>query len=251
MGQKVDPKSFRLGIIKSWSSNWFAEKNYADLLHRDLTLRRAIRERLPNSGIGEIEIESQADQVKVKVFTSKPGLVIGRQGIALEELRQDLSHQFDEKIEISVLEVRKPELCAQFIAETVAEQITRRFPFRRAAKQAIKRARDLGIKGIKLRIAGRLNGADIARKESFKEGNIPLHTLRSNIDLGKAVARTTYGAIGVKAWTYKGEIFQQDEKAKKITEDRNWLAESRKKTDTSPRAREMGRLETELTKNPR
>lgn len=245
MGQKVHPKSFRLGVIKNWSSRWFVQKDYAEILHRDLTLRRAIRERLKNSGIGEIEIERQSDNVKVNIFTSKPGMVIGRQGAALEELRQDLSHQFGEKIELNVLEVNKPECEAQLIADSIAEQISRRMPFRRVIKQAVARGKEGGLLGVKVRVAGRLNGADIAREESFKQGNIPLHTLRSNVDFGQAVARTTYGAIGIKVWTCQGEVFARDEQGQKRAADKAWLAESRQGPERSGKA---GRLEEELSK---
>lgn len=245
MGQKVNPKSFRIGGIKSWSSRWFSKKNYADLLHRDIALRKAIKERLAGSGIGEIEIERSSGKVKVSIFTSKPGMVIGRQGAALEDLRQDISSQFDEKIEINISEVRKPELSAQLIAESIAEQIERRMPYRRVAKQMLKKSMEAGLKGVKIRIAGRLNGADIARDETFKDGNIPLHTLRADVDFGKVAARTTYGAIGIKVWTYKGEVFMKDKTAAKIEEDKSWLAESRR-AEEEAKEEPVGRLEEEL-----
>jgi small subunit ribosomal protein S3 len=247
LGQKVHPKSFRLGIIKQWSSRWFARKNYANLLHRDITLRKAIKKRLHDGGIGEIKIERNTNNVKVNIFTSKPGVVIGRQGAALEDLRSDLSHQFNENIEINIVEIRKPETEAQLIADNIANQIERRMPYRRVAKQSVTRGIESGLRGIKIRVAGRLNGADIAREETFKDGNIPLHTIRADVDFGYAMAKTTYGAIGVKVWTYKGEIFVRDAKDAQKEADKKWLAESRKnekKTNEEP----AGRLEEELAK---
>ncbi|MCF7845799.1 MAG: 30S ribosomal protein S3 [Candidatus Peribacteraceae bacterium] len=244
MGQKVNPKSFRLGAIKSWSSRWFSKKNYVNLLHRDVTLRKAIKERLKESGVGEIEIERSSGSVKVNVHTSKPGMVIGRQGAALEELKSDIEQQFGDKIEINIVEVAKPDSVAQLIAESVANQIERRMPFRRAAKQAVKKGMDSGLKGIKVRVAGRLNGADISREETFKEGNIPLHTIRADVDYGEVPAKTTYGQIGVKVWVYRGEVFNNDTAAAQREEDQSWLAESRK--DRASSKQEKGRLEEEL-----
>ncbi|MFH0776588.1 MAG: 30S ribosomal protein S3 [Patescibacteria group bacterium] len=243
MGQKVNPKSFRLGTIKSWSSRWFSKKNYVALLHRDINLRRAIKERLKDSGVGEIEIERSSGSVKVNVHTSKPGMVIGRAGVALEELKRDIAQQFGDKIEINIIEVAKPDAVAQLIAESVAGQIERRMPYRRVAKQAVKKGMDSGLKGIKIRVAGRLNGADISRDETFKEGNIPLHTIRADVDYGEVPAKTTYGQIGVKVWVYRGEVFLNDAGAAQREEDQNWLAESRKDRSSS---KEKGRLEEEL-----
>lgn len=244
MGQKVNPKSFRIGSIRSWSSRWFSKKNYVNLLHRDITLRQAIKERLKESGVGEIEIERSSGSVKVNVHTSKPGMVIGRQGAALEELKKDIEQQFGDTIEINIVEVAKPDSVAQLIAESVANQIERRMPFRRAAKQAVKKGIDAGLKGVKVRVAGRLNGADISREETFKEGNIPLHTIRADVDYGEVPAKTTYGQIGVKVWVYRGEVFANDDGAAKREEDQSWLAESRK--DRSSKKEEKGRLEEEL-----
>ncbi|MFH1375161.1 MAG: 30S ribosomal protein S3 [Patescibacteria group bacterium] len=245
MGQKVHPKSFRIGTIKTWSSRWFSKKDYANLLHRDITLRRAIKERLKESGIGEIGIERSSGNVKVSVYTSKPGMVIGRQGAALEELKSDIEQQFGDKIEINIVEVQKPDTNAQLIAEAVANQIERRFPFRRAAKQAVGRGMENGLKGIKIRVAGRLNGADISREETFKDGNIPLHTIRADIDIGLVAAHTTYGKIGIKVWTYKGEVFARDSDGARREEDREWLAESRK-GEGAVHKEEKGRLEQEF-----
>jgi len=246
LGQKINPKSFRLGGIKSWSSRWFSKKKYAETLHRDIILRKAIKERLKESGVGEIEIERSSGSVKVNIHTSKPGMVIGRQGIALEELKSDIEAQFGDKIETNIIEVSKPDSVAQLIAENVANQIERRMPFRRVAKQAVKKGMESGLRGIKIRVAGRLNGADISREETFKEGNIPLHTIRADVDYGEIPAKTTYGQIGVKVWTYRGEVFLRDANLAQHKEDQNWLAESRKDKDSSPEKKEEGRLEKEL-----
>jgi small subunit ribosomal protein S3 len=245
MGQKVHPKSFRLGVNKSWSSRWFSKKDYAHLLHRDITLRAAIKERLKDSGISQVEIERSRGSVKINIFTSKPGIIIGRQGAAIEDLRQELTHRFGETIEINIVEVRKPDIEAQLIAENIADQISRRLPYRRASKQALIRGMEGGLIGVKIRVAGRLNGSDIARDETFKEGNIPLHTLRSDVDFGTATARTTYGAIGIKVWTYKGAIFAGDTTSKQA-ENQDWLAESRK-GHKAKKDEGAGRLAAELT----
>lgn len=249
MGQKVHPNSFRLGVNRSWASRWFSKKGYASLLHRDITLRKAIKERLNDSGIAKIEIERQVGSVKVHIFTSKPGIIIGRQGAAIEELRTELSARFGEKIEVNIIEVKKPDLDAQLIAENIASQIERRLPYRRAVKQGMARAIENGLVGVKIRIAGRLNGADIARSEIYKEGNIPLHTLRANVDYATVMAKTTFGAIGVKVWTYKGDIFGYGDEEAKAAADQDFLAEtSKRKTRKKPAAEETGRLEKELTK---
>lgn len=244
MGQKVNPKSFRLGGIKTWGSRWFSQRDYADLLHRDITLRKAIKERLKESGVAEIQIERNSGSLKVNVFTSKPGMVIGRQGAALEELRQDLTNQFGDKIEINIVEVQKPETHAQLIAENIAAQIERRMPYRRVVKQVVARAMEGGLLGVKVRVAGRLNGADISRDETFKDGNIPLHTIRADVDFASLPAKTTYGQIGIKVWTYKGEVFNKDLRSARKQADQNWLAESRK--DTAKQEEPVGRLEAEL-----
>jgi len=205
VGQKVNPIAFRLGVNKSWVSRWFTgKKEYAAQLHRDITLRRALTARLKDSGLSHIEIERSTGSVVVSIHTSKPGIIIGRQGAAIEELRQELSNRFGEKIEVNVVEVSKPEANAQLIAESVASQLERRMPYRRAVKQSVQRAMESGVKGIKIRIAGRLNGSDIARNEIYKEGNIPLHTLRADVDYAAFRARTTYGIIGVKVWVNQG-----------------------------------------------
>ena len=243
MGQKVNPKSFRLGTVSSWASRWFApRREYAAVLHRDITLRRAIEERLVDSGLSRIEIERTSNDVKVHIFTSKPGIIIGRQGASIEELRADLSHRFGERIEVNIVEIKKPDADAKLIAENIARQIERRMPYRRIAKMAVTRAMENGLQGVKVRVAGRLNGADISRAEFFKEGNIPLHTIRADVDYAMARANTTYGVIGIKVWTCRGEVF--DKGAALSNDNASWLAESRKPKKEA--AEEKGRLEEEL-----
>ncbi|MDD4352609.1 MAG: 30S ribosomal protein S3 [Candidatus Gracilibacteria bacterium] len=208
MGQKVHPYIFRVGISKGWKSTWYADKNYHNLLHEDLKLRKYLMKKLGDAGIAEIEIQRSADQITVLIHTSKPGIIIGRSGSNIDVLREDVRRQVGANVEVKVIEIRKPDLNAQLIADNVALQLERRIPFRRACKQAIERAREAGVKGIKISLSGRLNGAEIARNEVFKEGNVPLHTLRADIDYALGKARTTYGAIGVKVWLYHGLIFK-------------------------------------------
>lgn len=243
MGQKVNPKSFRLGTVQNWASRWFARRrDYAATLHRDITLRRAVNARLQDSGISKVEIERSANDVKVHIFTSKPGIIIGRQGAAIEELRADLSSRFGEKIEVNIVEIKKPDAEAKLIGDSIARQIERRIAYRRAAKQAMMRAMENGVLGVKVRIAGRLNGADISRAEFFKEGNIPLHTIRADVDYATSEAKTTYGIIGIKVWTYKGEVFGRGAVG---GDDKAWL----KATSRGSKKKETGRLEDELA-NP-
>jgi len=208
MGHKVHPYIFRIGISKGWKSNWYADKkDYAKLLHKDLKLRKYLLKKLPDAGIADVEINRSADQITVIIHTSKPGIIIGRSGSNIDLLRDDLKKKINSNVELKDVEIRKPDLNAKIIAENIARQLERRMPYRRACKQALERAGDAGAKGIKIKVAGRLNGAEIARNEVFKEGNVPLHTLRADIDYATAVARTTYGAIGIKVWTYNGLIF--------------------------------------------
>jgi len=208
MGHKVHPHVFRIGINKGWKSNWYAGKgDYANLLHKDLKLREYILKKLPDAGIATIEINRSADQITVTVHTSKPGVIIGRSGSNIDILRDDLRKKTNNNIELKVVEIRKPDLNAKIVAENVARQLERRIPYRRACKQALERAGEAGVKGIKIKVAGRLNGAEIARNETFKEGNVPLHTLRADIDYATAVAKTTYGTVGIKVWVYHGLVF--------------------------------------------
>lgn len=208
MGQKVSPKGLRVGIIKDWDSRWFADKrHYSDLLIEDQKVRKYIKEKLYQAGISSIQIERAANtRIKVFIFTAKPGIVIGKSGSSVEALRRDLEKMTGKKVNITIQEVKKPEIDAQLVAESVASQLERRISFRRAIKQSVGRAMRMGAGGIKISVSGRLGGAEIARTEWYTEGKVPLHTLRADIDYGVAEAQTTYGHLGVKVWIYKGEI---------------------------------------------
>ncbi|MCK9445141.1 MAG: 30S ribosomal protein S3 [Tissierellaceae bacterium] len=207
MGQKVNPHGLRVGIIKDWDSKWYADKNtFSDYLVEDHKIREFIKRKLFISGVSKIEIERAANRVKISVYTSKPGMVIGKGGSGVEELRQDIEKLTKKSVVINVEEIKIPELDAQLVAENIAGQLERRVSFRRAMKQAIQRTMRFGGKGIKTSVSGRLGGADMARTEGYSEGTIPLQTLRADIDYGFAEADTTYGKLGVKVWLYKGEI---------------------------------------------
>lgn len=219
MGQKVNPHGLRVGINKDWSGKWYAsKKEYADLLIEDNKLRDYIKNRLYEAGISKIDIERAAERVKIHVHTSKPGIVIGKGGSSIEQLRKELQKMTDNKVMVNILEVKKPETDAQLVAENVALQLENRISFRRAMKQVMGRAMKNGAQGIKVACSGRLGGAEIARTEHYHEGTIPLQTLRADIEYGFAEANTTYGKIGVKVWVYKGEILPQ--KAKKEGSDK-------------------------------
>jgi small subunit ribosomal protein S3 len=219
MGQKVHPYGFRLGVIKTWNSKWYEQKNYAAWFHEDLTLKRVVKEHLANAGIAAVEIERAASKVKIIIYTSRPGIVIGKGGKGVEELKKGDGKKFPglvkftnaapDDIVIDVQEVRKPDTNAQLVAETVCTQLERRVSFRRAMKKAVGAAMKLGAKGIRIRCAGRLGGSEMARVESYREGRVPLHTLRADIEFGQAEAHTTYGAIGTKVWLFKGEVLPQ------------------------------------------
>ena len=219
MGQKVNPKSLRIGITGTWSSKWYAsKKDYAKKFHADLALKKYLREKLKTAGIVEVEIERSAKKVVANISAAKPGLIIGRQGVAIDDLRVDLKKEFNENIEVNIKEVAQPDLAAPLIAELVVAQVERRVAYRRAVKLGIRKAIEAGAKGIKIQISGRLNGVEISRSEIYKEGNIPLHTLRADIDYVKRVANTTYGVIGIKVWIYRGLVFKYKKTKKKITE---------------------------------
>lgn len=208
MGHKVHPTGIRLGIAKDWNSKWFAnKKQYAGFLAADLKVRELLRKKLAQAGISKILIERPANNARVTIHTARPGVVIGKRGEDIEKLRKEVSDVMGVPAHINVSEVRKPELDAQLVAESIAQQLERRIMFRRAMKRAVGNAMRLGALGIKVNVAGRLNGAEIARSEWYREGRVPLHTLRADIDYGFAEARTTYGVIGIKTWIYKGEIF--------------------------------------------
>ena len=207
MGQKVNPHGLRVGVIKDWSSKWYAEKGqFADYLVEDNNIRKYLKKRLYNAGISDIEIERTSDRVRVTIYTAKPGFVIGKGGAEIEKVKKELTRFTDKKLIVDIKEVRRPDLDAQLVAENIAQQLENRISFRRAMKSAIQRTMKAGAKGIKTSASGRLGGADIARTEFYSEGTIPLQTLRADIDYGFAEANTTYGRVGVKAWIYKGEI---------------------------------------------
>ncbi len=210
MGQKTHPVGFRLGIVRDWNSTWFSGKGYADWLNEDQLLRRYILKRLDAAGIAWIKIRRHREKVTIIVGTSRPGVVIGRKGQQADKLRAELQKMIGKDVKLDVEEIKKPELSAPLVAEHVASQLTGRVSFRRAMKKSIATAMRMGARGIKIRCAGRLGGAEMARVESYKDGSVPLHTLRADIDYGTATARTTYGAIGVKVWICKGEVFPAD-----------------------------------------
>ena len=207
MGQKVNPHGLRVGVIKDWDSKWYADKkNFADLLVEDNNIRKYVKKKLYTAGISKIEIERAANRVKVSIYTAKPGMVIGRGGAGVEELRAEIEKLTDKSVVINVEEIKNQDLDAQIVAETIAESLERRVAFRRAMKQAIQRTMRQGALGIKTSVAGRVGGADMARTEGYSEGTIPLQTLRADIDYGFTEADTTYGKVGVKVWIYKGEV---------------------------------------------
>ena len=214
MGQKVNPIGIRVGINRTWDSRWFDDHNYADKLVQDLALRKYVQEKLKPAGISKVVIERAAKNTRVTVYTARPGVIIGKKGADIETLRKELSTRAGSDVALNIVEVRKPELDAQLVAEGVCQQLERRVSFRRAMKRAVQSTLRLGGLGIRLNVSGRLGGADIARMEWYREGRVPLHTLRADIDYGFAEALTTYGIIGVKAWIYKGDVMVQDPMAR-------------------------------------
>ena len=221
MGQKVNPHGMRLGINKTWDSKWYANNNdFSKLLEKDIKIRRFLEKRLDPTGISKVEIERNTKRTEVIIHTSKPGIIIGRGGEEIEKLKKELSNLTSEFVQISIADVKKPDVDAQLVAQSIASQIENRASFRMAQKRAIRNAMKNGVKGIKTLVSGRLNGADIARGEGYTEGTIPLHTLRADIDYATAEADTTYGKIGVKVWIYKGEILTSN-KTRNIRNDRN------------------------------
>jgi small subunit ribosomal protein S3 len=212
MGHKVHPIGIRLGIVKDWKSKWFTgSRQFPDYLHTDLTVRDFIKRKLSHASVGRIEIERLAGKANITIYTARPGIVIGKKGEDIEALRREVSAMMGIVTHIRIEEIRKPEVDAQLVAESVAQQLERRIMFRRAMKRAVTNAMRLGAQGIKINVAGRLGGAEIARSEWYREGRVPLHTLRADIDYGLAEARTTYGVIGVKVWVFKGEVFDETE----------------------------------------
>ena len=206
MGQKVNPVGFRLGVIRSWDSKWFEQKNYAKWLHQDIKLREYVKEKLNAAGISRVEIERAANKVKVSVHTARPGIVIGKRGAEIDKIKKDLQKFTENEVFLNVVEVRKAEVDAQLVAENIATQLERRIAFRRAMKKAVQTSLKFGAKGIRVACSGRLGGAEMARYEWYREGRVPLHTLRADIDYGTATAKTTYGTIGVKCWIFRGEV---------------------------------------------
>ena len=233
MGQKVHPYGFRLGFNKPWRSRWFAKQGYATLLREDLELKAALTERLKSAGVSSIEVDRPGNKLRVTIRTSRPGIIIGRKGAEIEKLKQDMAKKTKREVFIDIQEVHKPELDAQLVSESIALQLEKRVAFRRAMRKAVDSALRFGCKGIKVRVSGRLNGAEIARSEWYLQGQLPLHTLRADIDYGFAEAHTTYGVIGIKAWLYKGEILD-------LTKRRNLLPDPEPRRDLRDRRGDRG-----------
>jgi small subunit ribosomal protein S3 len=253
MGQKVNPVGLRVGINRTWDSRWFARRqDYARLLHDDLKLRAELKKRLSGAGVSRIIIERPHKKCRVTIYAARPGVVIGKKGADIEKLRKDVSAMTEGEVFLNIVEVRKPETDAQLVAESIAQQLERRVAFRRAMKRSIQSAMRLGAKGVRINVSGRLGGAEIARMEWYREGRVPLHTLRADIDFGFTEARTTYGIIGVKVWVFKGEVLEHDPMA----QDKRWATEAsgpsssegRERGDRGPRGprgprRERGQAE--------
>lgn len=208
MGQKTHPRGFRLGIVKPWKSRWYADRSFGALLQEDETIRKYMHQRLSHAAVADVEIDRKPQKIVVTVHTARPGVVIGKQGAEVDKLRDELSHLTKSEVSINVEEVKRPEIEAQLVADNVAHQLQQRISFRRAMKRAVQGAMRAGAEGIRIRVGGRLGGAEIARSEGYHEGRVPLHTLRADIDYAQATARTTYGTIGVKVWIFKGEIVE-------------------------------------------
>jgi small subunit ribosomal protein S3 len=206
MGQKVHPTGFRLGFNKTWRSRWYAEKEYANLLHEDVLLKRDLKKRFAHAGVSRVEVERAANKLKISIYTSRPGIIIGRKGQEVDKLKQEIQKKTGKEVFINIQEILKPELDAQLVSESVALQLEKRIAFRRAMRKAVDAALRFGAKGIKVRVSGRLNGAEIARSEWYLHGQLPLHTLRADVDYGVSEARTSFGQIGVKCWIFKGEL---------------------------------------------
>ena len=210
MGQKVNPIGMRVGINRTWDSRWYADRNYAALLHEDLKLRRYIETRLSQAGVSKVVIERPAKKARITIHTARPGVVIGKKGADIEKLRQEISEITGGEVHLNIVEIRKPEIDAKLVAENIAQQLMRRVAFRRAMKRAVQSAMRLGAQGIRINCGGRLGGSEIARMEWYREGRVPLHTLRADVDYGTTTAKTTYGTCGVKVWVFKGEIMEHD-----------------------------------------
>ena len=211
MGHKTHPKGFRVGVIDTWDSRWFANRDYALLLHEDIRVRKFLKKRLYHAGISKIEIERAANKAKVNIHTARPGIVIGKKGAEIEKLKAELNKLMGKETYINIIEVRRPDIDAQLVAENVGLQLERRVAFRRAMKEAVARAMRMGAQGVRIQASGRLGGTEIARREWYREGRVPLHTLRADISYGFAVAKTTYGLIGIKAWVMRGDVLSRSE----------------------------------------
>ena len=222
MGHKVNPIGLRLGINRTWNSRWYADRDYGDLLHEDLQIRDFLEKRLQNAGLSKIIIERPAKKARVTIHTARPGVVIGKKGADIERLRTALGRMTNSDVNLNIVEIRKPEIDAKLVADNIAQQLERRVAFRRAMKRAVQSAMRLGALGIRINVGGRLGGAEIARTEWYREGRVPLHTLRADIDYGEATANTTYGSCGVKVWVFRGEIMAHDPMAqdKRLAEER-------------------------------
>ncbi|MGU9961604.1 MAG: 30S ribosomal protein S3 [Candidatus Puniceispirillales bacterium WSBS_2018_MAG_OTU23] len=223
MGQKIKPIGFRLGINRTWDSRWYADRNYATLLHQDRELREHLMQRLKPAAISRVVIERPAGRARITIYSGRPGLIIGKKGADIETLRLDLTKRVGTEVSLNIVEVRKPEIDAKLVAESIAQQLERRVAFRRAMKRSVQSAMRLGALGVRINCAGRLGGAEIARTEWYREGRVPLHTMRAEVDYGEATAHTTYGACGVKVWVFKGEVMVQDPMAqdKRIAEQQS------------------------------
>jgi small subunit ribosomal protein S3 len=215
MGQKTHPKIFRIGVIETWDSKWYADRDYSQLLHEDFKIKKFIKGRLFHAGISKIEIERATNKAKINIHTARPGIVIGKKGAEIEKLKEELSHLTSREIYINIHEVRRPDLDGLLVAENVALQLQRRVAFRRAMKESVSRALRMGAQGIRVQCSGRLGGAEIARTNWYREGRVPLHTLRADVSYGLAEARTTYGVIGVKVWIFRGEVLTEEEEQQK------------------------------------
>ena len=217
MGQKVHPYGFRLGYNKDWHSHWFAKKQFGEFLLEDLKLKKDLKRRFAGAGVSHVDIERAANRLKIIIYTSRPGIIIGRKGAEIDKLKADIQKRTSREVFIDILEVKKPELDAQLVAENIALQLEKRVSFRRAMRKSVDSALRFGCKGIKVRVSGRLNGNEIARSEWYLQGRLPLHTLRADIDYGFAEAHTTYGIIGVKTWVYRGDIYEQKKRRDQVT----------------------------------
>src|SRR5438477_54983 len=232
MGQKIHPIGLRLGYTKPWNSRWFADKDYAKTLHEDIRVRKMVKSKLYHAGVSKVEIERSGDQAKVIIHTARPGIIIGRKGAEVDKLKATLEKQYGSQVYITVKEIKKPELDAQLVSENIAVQLEKRVAFRRAMKRSVAAALRLGAQGIRVNCAGRLGGAEIARTEWYREGRVPLHTLRADIDFGYGTAKTTYGVCGVKVWVFKGEILAHDP-----------MAQDKRLNEGQPASHERGRRE--------